>query len=67
MKKQTRNKYNIHVCMFVFVLFVCICQRVFIFPRFMQVFNCLPTQCPHGHGEGVVKQKVDRRGQGKGF
>ena len=40
-------------------------SKSFMFPWFLQLFLCLPSQCPLG-GRGVVRQKVDRRGQGKG-
>ena len=32
----------------------------------MQLFICLLTQCTHGQGDGVVRQKVGRCGQGEG-
>ena len=33
------------------------------FKEFLQLFICLPTQCPHGQGEGVATEKADRCGQ----
>ena len=36
-----------------------------VFPEFLQLFICLPTQFRHRQGRGVVKQKADRRGQGR--
>ena len=38
----------------------------FIFPYLLLVCNCPQTQLLHGQGKGVVKQKVDRYGQGEG-
>ena len=52
---QTRNKYSMRIFSESFYFFIP--------PQF---FNCLPTQYPHGQGEAVVKQKVDRTGQEKG-
>ena len=33
---------------------------------FFELFICLPTQCPHGQGEGAVKQRLNRYGQREG-
>ena len=41
-------------------------QRAFIYFIFLQLFNCLLAQCPHGQGRGVAKQKADMHRQGEG-
>ena len=42
-------------------------SKSFIFPWFLQLFICLPTQRPHRQGRGVVEQKwtgVDKGREG---
>ena len=33
--------------------------------KVLLLVSCLSTQCPHGQGRRIVKQKADRRGQGR--
>ena len=41
-------------------------SKSFIFPKFLQLFNCLPTQSPHGQGRRDVELKAHKRGKGEG-
>ena len=38
-----------------------------MFPMFLQLFICLPTQCPQGLRDGVVKQKKTGVDRGRGL
>ena len=42
------------------------CRNLLLFHIFLPLLKCPPTQCPHGQGRGIVKEKADRCGQGEG-
>ena len=52
-KTQIRNKYTMHAFF-----------KTLYFSIVLQLFNYLPRY-PHGQGEGFVKQKANRLGQGE--